>query len=263
MAISYPADGNAVCFLVEDDSFWFRHRNRCIVEAVTQFPPSGQILDIGGGNGWVARGLIDAGFRTALLEPGAEGAANARTHRRIPEVINAPLEEANLAKASLPAAGLFDVLEHIEDDAGFLAKVANLLQPGGYLYLTVPAHRWLWSLADVDAGHFRRYTAEGLRTHFERAGFDVQYLTYFFEALVLPVLLLRTLPYAVGLARRADPRMEHTGGSEKVSSRVERLLKREINVISKRRTLTTGTSCLLVARKSVSLPRGAATRENS
>ena len=250
MAVSYPADGNAVCFQVEDESFWFKHRNRCIVESVKQFSPNGQILDIGGGNGWVARALIDAGFPTVLLEPGHEGAANARTHRQIPDVINATLEDAGLARSSVPAAGLFDVLEHIEDDRGFLATVADLLAPGGYLYLTVPAHRWLWSLADVDAGHFRRYSAKALRSQFERTGFDVQYLTYFFEPLVLPVFLLRTLPYAVGRSRRADPRMEHTGGSPRVSSNVERLLKREVGVIARRRTLITGTSCLLVARKS-------------
>jgi len=251
MAISYPADGNAICFQVEDNSFWFRHRNRCIVEAVTQFPPSGHILDIGGGNGWVARALIDAGFRTVLLEPGREGAENARRHRRIPEVINATLEDAGFASASVPAAGLFDVLEHIDDDAGFLRTVADLLEPGGYVYLTVPAHNWLWSLADVDARHFRRYTTDQLRERFERAGFAVQYVTYFFEALVPPVFLLRTLPYAVGLrGRRGDPHTEHTGGSPRVSAYIERLLSREVDVIAKRRTLTTGTSCLLVARKS-------------
>jgi SAM-dependent methyltransferase len=249
MAVSYPADGNAVCFQVEDDSFWFKHRNRCIVEAVTQFPPSGHILDIGGGNGWVARALIDAGFRTVLLEPGYEGAENARRHRGIPEVINATLEDAGLESASIPAAGLFDVLEHIEDDGGFLRTVADLLKPGGFGYLTVPAHRWLWSLADMDAGHFRRYTTDRLRDRFERAGFSVPYVTYFFEALVLPAFVLRTLPYAVGLTRRGDPRTEHTGGSPKVSAYIERLLAREVGVIAARRTLMTGTSCLLVARK--------------
>jgi SAM-dependent methyltransferase len=249
MAVSYPADGNAVCFQVEDDSFWFKHRNRCIIEAVAQFPPGGHILDIGGGNGWVARALIAAGFRTVLVEPGYEGAENARTHRRLPEVINATLEDAGFASGSVPAAGLFDVLEHIEDDERFLRTVADLLKPGGYVYLTVPAQRWLWSLADVDAGHFRRYTTDLVRERFERAGFTVPYVTYFFEVLVLPAFLLRSLPYSLGLTRRGDPRTEHTGGSPKVSALIERLLKREIDVIAARRTLMTGTSCLLVARK--------------
>ena len=36
-AISYPEEGNEACFEVEDQSFWFRHRNACIVETVGNF----------------------------------------------------------------------------------------------------------------------------------------------------------------------------------------------------------------------------------
>ena len=72
--ISYPNEGNNQCFEVEDHSFWFRHRNACIVELVKNFPPegSGPIFDIGGGNGYVARGLMDAGWEVVLVEPGAK-----------------------------------------------------------------------------------------------------------------------------------------------------------------------------------------------
>ena len=60
--VSYPDEGHGACIALEDGSFWFRHRNRCIVAAVKAFPPpdGGTIFDIGGGNGFVARGLLDA-----------------------------------------------------------------------------------------------------------------------------------------------------------------------------------------------------------
>jgi len=252
MAVSYPADGNAVCFQLEDDSFWFRHRNRCITAVVGQFPPAGAILDIGGGNGFVARALIDAGYDATLVEPGAEGVLNARTHRKIPNVLHATLEDAGLAPGSVAAAGLFDVIEHIEDDGGFIARLRTLLTPGGLVYVTVPAHQRLWSATDVDAGHFRRYSVPELRERFERAGFDVLYATYFFEALVVPFYLMRTLPYALGLAKAraaSDYQTEHTAGGGLVSALLEKLLAREVGAIERRRTLMTGTSCLLVARK--------------
>lgn len=38
-AVSYPTDGNALCFQVEDSSFWFKHRNACITTLVKAFPP--------------------------------------------------------------------------------------------------------------------------------------------------------------------------------------------------------------------------------
>jgi hypothetical protein len=48
--VSYPEEGNDACFEVEDQSFWFRHRNACIVEMVRNFPPEGRgpIFDVGG-----------------------------------------------------------------------------------------------------------------------------------------------------------------------------------------------------------------------
>jgi hypothetical protein len=41
-AISYPEEGNEACFQIEDQSFWFRHRNDCIRELVRHFPPRGR-----------------------------------------------------------------------------------------------------------------------------------------------------------------------------------------------------------------------------
>jgi hypothetical protein len=40
-AISYPEEGNEACFEIEDQSFWFRHRNDCIRELVRNFPARG------------------------------------------------------------------------------------------------------------------------------------------------------------------------------------------------------------------------------
>ncbi len=66
-SVSYPAHGNAACLAVEDRSFWFRHRNRCIVSLVRRFPPDGPLLDIGGGNGYVAKSLAVAGIPCVLV----------------------------------------------------------------------------------------------------------------------------------------------------------------------------------------------------
>lgn len=130
-ALSYPSTGNDVCFSLEDKSFWFRHRNNCILEAVRRFPPEGEILDIGGGNGYVTRRLIDEGFPAILLEPGLAGTYNGRVGRGLPHVVCATVEELALPDASVAAVGCFDVIEHIEDDAAFVAEIARVVKPGG------------------------------------------------------------------------------------------------------------------------------------
>jgi 2-polyprenyl-3-methyl-5-hydroxy-6-metoxy-1,4-benzoquinol methylase len=38
-------------------------------------------------------------------------------------------------------AGLFDVIEHVADHHGFLSACAQEMGPGGYIYITVPAHQ--------------------------------------------------------------------------------------------------------------------------
>ena len=50
-----------------------------------------------------------------------------------------------------------DVLEHIKTDKKEIKKAINLLNPGGYLIIFVPAFQVLYSNFDRDIGHVRRY----------------------------------------------------------------------------------------------------------
>ena len=77
-AVSYEEEHNDICFGVEEKSFWFTHRNRCILSAVRLLPPPGAFFDVGGGNGYVAKAIQDAGFEVVLVEPGLPGVRNAR-----------------------------------------------------------------------------------------------------------------------------------------------------------------------------------------
>ena len=251
-AISYPTSGNDDCYQVEDSSYWFRHRNECISVLVRRFPPPGPILDVGGGNGYVTRRLIDEGFATSLLEPGPRGAWNAKIRRGIPEVICATLSDAGLPAQSIGGVGCFDVVEHVEDDRSFLREVHRLLQPGGMLYLTVPAHGWLWSASDVTAGHYRRYTRTTLNELLRDNGYEPLYASYLFRVLTLPVLLLRALPFRLkrgGGGSMLSSDAEHgTNGGLTVSA-IEALLRRESKLIAGGASIGVGTSLLAVARK--------------
>lgn len=247
--VSYPEGGNQFCFGVEDDSFWFRHRNACIAAAMERYAPSGLFLDIGGGNGYVARGLQELGIEVALVEPGLVGARNA-IQRGVRQVVCAALEDVDFQPATIPAAGLFDVVEHIQDDAGFLRDIYRLLTPGGRLYLTVPAHQWLWSPEDDLAGHCRRYTLATLRTVVERAGLQVDFATYFFTFLPLPILLVRVLPYRLGAVHRtAHAASDHKKLDGPGGRLLQRIMAWELERIRHGTSCPSGGSCLLVARK--------------
>lgn len=254
LPISYPEWGNDACFQVEDVSFWFHHRNTCILEVMRQFPPLGPVFDVGGGNGFVAKGMQDAGFEVVLLEPGGTGARNAQ-RRGIQNVVCAGLEDAGFGQASMAAAGLFDVLEHIEEDRKFLELVKWYLCPSGLVYLTVPAYQVLWSHEDVNAGHFRRYGRQPLLDLLRDAGFAVQFLTGFFQFLLPAILLGRALPYRLGQGKtashdiRGTMRAEHEVRSALVNRLLGQLQQRELDQIRMQRQMTFGASWLAVAKK--------------
>jgi SAM-dependent methyltransferase len=250
--ISYPAEGNDLCFAVEDSSFWFEHRNRCILEALKRFPPGGTLFDVGGGNGCVARALQQSGLDVVLVEPGPSGVRNA-LKRGIRQVVRATLEDAGVLAETLPSVGLFDVLEHIPDDVAFLRATRRLVVPGGRLYLTVPAYQWLWSGEDIAAGHARRYTLRTLGRLLEECGYAVERATYFFGFLPIPIFFQRALPYRLGFHTKPIQAESVRSDHQVVHPLVHRILRiltsRELSRIARLKPVRTGTSCLVVARK--------------
>jgi SAM-dependent methyltransferase len=246
--VSYPEDGNAVCAEIEDRSFWFRHRSRCILAAMRRHAPGGAVFDVGGGNGAVARELVRHGIDTVLVEPGRAGAENAR-RAGLADVVCATLDGAGFRDRSLPNVGLFDVLEHMERDGEFLDRVRRLLAPGGHLYLTVPAYQAIWSIEDARAGHFRRYGRRGLVHLLAAHGFRTAYASYFFWCLPAPIFLLRSLPSRLGLRdARGIERAVREHGDLRGASALERLLVWEPAAIARGARIPTGGSILAVAR---------------
>jgi SAM-dependent methyltransferase len=247
-AIDYPDEANAFCFGVEEHSFWFQHRNRLIVELVRRFPPAGPIADVGAGNGFVSLGLQRAGFPTIVIEPGPTGAVNARS-RQLDPVVCATIQEAAFAARSLAAAGMFDVLEHIEREDEFVDGLGALLPPGGRLYVSVPAFYWLWSSEDDLVGHHRRYTLARLRRVLEGHRFTVDYATYCFSPLPAPLFLLRTLPSLLKLRTTLDARQtaSELQPSPAAVNIVTRLLSYEVTCIRRGWRIPFGTSCLVAA----------------
>jgi len=81
---------------------------------------------------------------------------------------------------TFPAGQSFDtviclnVVEHIQDDAGALRNVWNILDQGGRAIILVPYGPKLYGSLDEVLGHFRRYTKEQLVEVSQRAGFRVE-----------------------------------------------------------------------------------------
>jgi SAM-dependent methyltransferase len=247
--VSYPDNGHENCYRLEENSFWFKHRNNCTLAAIKNFSPDKVFFDIGGGNGFVSAFLEKENIETVLLEPGINGIRNAKK-RNLKNLICSILEEVAFKKECLPCAGLFDVLEHIEDDLAFLKELYSLMENEGALIITVPAYNLLWSGEDIFAGHFRRYTLKTLKLKLEKAGFKIEYQTYFFSILPFPIFLFRSLPYIFG---KKNNNKEKYNNEHKYKGLLGYFLNKiwvwELKMISGKRKIPFGGSCLVVARK--------------
>ena len=251
-AVSFPEDGHDACFRIEDASLWFAHRNACIAAALRRHGVRGPLLDVGGGNGAVSKALDDEGIATVLLEPGPEGVQNAR-RRGVRNVICATLEDAGFEDGAFGAAGAFDVVEHVANDAGLCREIHRVLRPGGTLCVTVPAYGWLWSSEDELAGHHRRYSRARLEALLASCAFRVDYATYFFAPFTLPVFLMRSVPHRVR-PRRSIEEVSEGAARQHIMSPFPRrvmtsVLAPEIRRIAAGRTIPFGTSILAVATK--------------
>lgn len=247
--ISYPEDGNLRCFAVEDSSFWFKHRNKCIIESMRLFPPEGAVFDIGAGNGYVSLAMKNAGLNTIVIEPGIQGALNARD-RGLSPVICSTLEGAGFKDHLIPAVGLFDLLEHIKDDIGFLKTIKDLLILSGRLYITVPAYNFLWSVEDDHAGHYRRYTTKSLSIKLKAIGFKIEFSTYIFGLLSIPIFIFRSIPTIFGFKTTCDfrrTRKEHCHNKSLLGCLLNWALDKELRALRNSRTIPVGGSCLIVA----------------
>lgn len=236
---------------LEPRSFWYRHRNRVLAHVMTRYRPTGMLYEIGAGNGSVVLNLQQLGIEVIAIEPTVRFAKAAKA-RGVRVVACTSIDEAGFRAGALQSVGLFDVLEHIEDQAQFLEKIGSLMPKGGRLFCAVPSYQWLWSTEDAVAGHLRRYTAASLTRVFEHAGFQVEYVTYYFAVLPVAILILRTLPTALRLRSKRSSSLshrEHDLGDGFLSRLVEFVLRVESKLLASAGRLPFGASCLAVARR--------------
>ena len=250
--VSYPEDGNYNCLQIEEDSFWFKHRNNIIANSVRKHSPNKTFFDIGGGNGFVAKRLQNDGIKTVLVEPGKSGAMNAYK-RGVKNVICSTLRDAKLKDNSIDSVGLFDVVEHIEDDYSFLDNISKYLKDDGYIYITVPAFNVLWSNEDDDAGHFKRYTTIRLNELLKKSGFKVIQSTYIFSILPIPVLLFRSLPSKLGLNKKSNDLEKHKNEHQQKKGILNNIMQKiwnwELSRINSNKKIPVGGSCFVIGKK--------------
>jgi SAM-dependent methyltransferase len=178
---------------VEDRMWWYRglHAN-LLATLKLRLKVEGAVLDAGCGTGGLLRRLSDALPGRALIGIDREPLAVAATEARgcaavaLGSVASLPFPDSSLA-----AIVSADVLYHrAVDQSAVLAEFRRCLRPGGVLVLNLPAYEWMRSSHDEAVHGARRYTASGVRTMLQQAGFRRIACTYW-NSILFPLMAAR------------------------------------------------------------------------
>ena len=112
---------------------WTRQQE---LEALAEFlapaaQKSARLLEIGGGNGFLARRLADMGFKVVSVDP------QPRQPSYFPVQIG-DCTHLEFEDGSFDVIFSSNVLEHVEDIPTALAQMKRLLKPGGFMVHTMP-----------------------------------------------------------------------------------------------------------------------------
>jgi hypothetical protein len=178
---------------IEHD-YWTIARNGFVADAIRAARAAGAwsgglIMEVGCGSGLVAKAMHDEGFPVRGVDLGTPtpipGAA---------ELITLGCEAKDLPDAERGEVELVllpDVIEHLPDPPAFMAGLTQDFPNLQGIVVTVPARPELYSDYDRYYGHFRRYTPDMLRGHFDGAGFDMVACDYAFRGLYIAARLMQ------------------------------------------------------------------------
>jgi len=216
---------------IEDEHFWFIQRNRIIEALFNKYAShEDACIEMGAGSGGVARYISELGYKVAvsdlhpagidfLKEKGFEeifqidlrnipvnlpaasyGASKRNSELEKPKVsqtlphLETPEQssgEFTSLKEKFDVVALFDVIEHIADDKQTLKNIRQMLRDKGRVFISVPAHMWLWCKEDELSQHCRRYELSKLKQLVEDSGFEVLFAQNRF-LFIIPLLYLRS-----------------------------------------------------------------------
>jgi SAM-dependent methyltransferase len=222
---------------IERDHWWYVARRKIIFDWVQRYARAAdqpRVLDIGCGTGFNIEHLHALGFARVIgLDLSSEALRFCRS-RQLRALVRGDATHPPFRDRSFDLILALDLVEHVEDDVTTMARLGELLAPGGSLVIFTPAYQFLWSNQDEVSHHFRRYTARELRHKLTRAGLDVVKVSYT-NTFLFPVVWAGRLSLKLRGARAAEVNENemHPGWANGLLQAVfaaERPLLRHINL---------------------------------
>jgi SAM-dependent methyltransferase len=168
-----PLTGERTVPGIAEENYWFR-RHEVAYRWLAPLCTGALVLEAGCGEGYGAALLAERA--RAVLALDYDAATSAHVAARYPgvRVARANLADLPLADAAVDVVANLQVIEHLWDQAGFLAECRRVLRPGGTLLLTTP-NRITFSPgrdAPLNPFHTRELSGAELAGLLREAGFE-------------------------------------------------------------------------------------------
>lgn len=193
-----------------ENRYWWYVSRRYVFDKVLRDlfrgSPGKRILDIGCGSGGAFSMLQKYGEVFGLdISPQALEFCRRKGFRNV--ALMKGFYDTGYKDHSVDLVTLFDALEHFEDDGRAIREARRILRREGFILLSVPAFRFLWSDLDDANHHFRRYTRKELDEKLRREGFEVVKSSYIFFFLFFPVFLYKL--FGMSKRKRQNPKFRY------------------------------------------------------
>ncbi len=172
---------------------WELSRSESILKELQKLNVSGNVLDIGCGDGYFDRLMIKKnkslnvyGVDIYLEETVDEG--NYKTFKSLKD----------LPDIEFDYIIMMDVLEHIKNDKRYLEHIKSRLKDDGKIIITVPAYMKLYSLHDKELRHYRRYDFSRLSKLLKGCDLKIEKWSYFYFSLILARLMTMNKSMNIG-----------------------------------------------------------------
>ncbi|MGD9618597.1 MAG: class I SAM-dependent methyltransferase [Mycolicibacterium sp.] len=174
-AAPMPLTGERTVPGLAEENYWFR-RHEVVYRHLADRCVSRDVLEAGCGEGYGADLIADVAHHVIGLD--YDEAAVAHVRARYPRV---DIRQGNLAELPLPTSSVdvvvnFQVIEHLWDQAQFVAECLRVLRPGGVLLISTPNRITFSPGRDtpVNPFHTRELNADELTDLLRSAGFGIE-----------------------------------------------------------------------------------------
>ena len=175
---------------LEDKHWWFVGMRDIFYRSISGIyreDANLKILDVGCGTGIIIKDLERFGKVVGIdIEDAALKFCQQRNIGKIclGDGVNLPFKDATFDLVTV-----FSVVEHIQDDAGFIQELSRSCRDNGRIILSTSAFNFLWNEHDVINEHKRRYTKSRLEALFRGQNLHIEKITYT-NFILFPLILL-------------------------------------------------------------------------